>query len=125
MKTWEMIKALTENPTLVFVSQDGYKVFIDSDNGCLRHVRSNNTESFGSASNIRLVDCGVKPDEWELVPQEVTWQEAIQAWLDGRSIRVELNSTTKKQPPIYRLGCLLDGNGFEKRELRDGKWFIE
>lgn len=30
-------------------------------------------------------------DEWEEVPQEVTWQEAIEAWVNGSCVKSVLN----------------------------------
>jgi hypothetical protein len=65
--------------------------------------------------------------DWELVPQEVTWQEALQVWVGGKTITCDLSDAT------YRFT-----NGSDFRQFRDetentlckiqlinGKWFVE
>ena len=55
--------------------------------------------------------------DWELVPQEIPWQEALEQWVKGKSVIRELNGTT----------CLFTKDncfGVSRKELINGKWFL-
>jgi len=81
LKTWEMIKALTENPKLKFKSEDGHIASIFRTNFQLEY-RNHNSNAGG---NIRLLtEGGFKADEWELVPQPVSFTEAVKAAIEGK-----------------------------------------
>jgi len=54
---------------------------------------------------------------WELVPKEIPWQEALGRWVKGESVIRELNGTT----------CLFTKDncfGVSRKELINGKWFL-
>lgn len=59
-------------------------------------------------------------DEWQLVRQPVTWQEAIQAWADGRVVSVYVpegfESATRKKST---------GSVITKYEILKGRWYLE
>ena len=86
MKYWEVVKRLTENPALSGVAVIGstrYELYVD-DSRTLQSATHYlelgiNGTSLGKAVNIDF-------DGWEIVRQPVTWQEAIQAWADGKKI---------------------------------------
>lgn len=92
MKYWEVVKELTEDPTKKFEAKlssrwtlrmsvntaissyfrfdifyDGKLIDQSSDRGAFN-------------GNVSL------DDEWQLVRQPVTWQEAIRAWAEGKTI---------------------------------------
>jgi hypothetical protein len=81
LKTWEMIKALTDNPKLKFKSEDG---FIASTREKILRLKYADRSS-GVDGNIRLLTEGAfKADEWELVPQSITFTEAVKAAIEGK-----------------------------------------
>jgi len=62
--------------------------------------------------------------EWELVPKEVTWQEAISAWLDGKKVHYVINNNKVYLVDSFYLR--VDGaRPISKDELSKCKWFIE
>jgi len=73
--------------------------------------------------------CGTEnysADEWELVPQEVPWQEAVQAWIEGKTI----TGVYKKSKHVYRSNGIYarfednEDMPLNKIELTHGKWYI-
>jgi len=64
---------------------------------------------------------------WELLPQEVTWQEAIQAWLvDRKEFYVEVDDEKYTQRVTFKLGAFIAGkDGFDRRCFERGKWYIK
>ena len=85
MKLWEVIKALTEDPTKKFeLSDRGIRERIGSDGSYLCYsMISQGMVSDGAALEDNV---DVNNNNWQLVRQPVTWQEAIQAWADGKKI---------------------------------------
>jgi len=115
MKTGEMYTYVLNNPEARFHR-------LNMNNASYGFV--NGTLVYGETKIATEVP---RPDEdWELVPQEVTWQEAIQGWLDGKSFYIELGGTRYTQSRGSRLGCFNNNllNGFGGGLFREGKWFI-
>ncbi len=119
MKTWEVYKYALENPKarfkkatseLIYFFKNGEPTFIDK---------------YGTTSSsydlIQLND-----HEWEIVEEPVSWQEAMQAWIEDKNIRIEYGGETYKQSHANKLGCF-KGNekGFPHSFFRTGKWYIE
>ncbi|TGE35916.1 hypothetical protein E4K67_22635 [Desulfosporosinus fructosivorans] len=105
MKTWEMIKELTENPKLKFKRLCDSRIFYCGNSGYLYREPG--------MSEVIGID-----EDWELISQEVTWQEAIQAWVDGKTVRC------KKDREIIYFGSWPDFIA-DKTNFTDGKWYIE
>ena len=61
-------------------------------------------------------------DDWELLPTEVTWQEAIQAWANGEKVHYVFNNT-KVYLDAYFLRTT-DIRSISRDEILKGKWFI-
>lgn len=126
MKTWEMIKALTENPKLKF-NNGIHKVKIsDITNRIVWDYADEKEDPFimfsnapGAIDNLHI--------EWELIPQEVTWQEAIQAWVDGREVYFTLNGSVRLylDDCSHYLRTLAQCRPISKDEILKGKWYIE
>jgi len=129
MKTWEMIKALAENPNLKF--ENGTHVVKISDiTGRVVWDRKDGEEPFviyshapGNVDNLHI--------EWELVLKEVTWQEAIQARLNGEGFYIEYDGHKYVQKNYRRIGVLESDNekeeilnGFYGEMFKRGKWYI-
>ena len=133
MKYWEVIKSLTENPALSGVAEIDsirYELYVD-DSGTLQSATHNlklgtNGTSIGKAGNIDF-------DGWEIVRQPVTWQEAIQAWADGKKVAWEEDAdrrvfdrnnrwlTLKHQAQMIDQ----DGDAVTVRMISGGKWYVE
>jgi len=74
LKTWEMIKKLTENPNKIFKLVNNGEVldFADTDDNNYLIL------------NIETLQNGT----WEEVREPVSWKEAIEAWFNGKTIRI-------------------------------------
>jgi len=127
MKTGEMITALTNDREAKFKCIDGclvdpnrdFVIGCDKDGYIKFFERGKFREAFFDIHN--------KLDwDWELIPQEVTWQEGIQGWLDGKSILIKHDGSEYTQSSGSRLGCFMNNpfSGFGGGLFRDGKWFI-
>ena len=89
MKLWEVIKTLTEDPTKKFeISDEGSRERIGSDGNHLWYSKTDNGISSSGAVLEDNVD--LNNNNWQLVRQPVTWQEAIQAWVAGRIVSVKV-----------------------------------
>ena len=134
MKTWEMIKLLTENHNLNFKNVRCGGIVGYNEKGSLSWNRD-----IGENEKMFTIHCvkgnaeanGNWNDDWELIAQEVTWQEAIQAWLNNKSIRIEVADKEGNGKSLYyqkwtnRLGCMGVTEGFNKDLFVRGKWYIE
>lgn len=127
MKTWEVIKNLSQNNDKIFKNE-----MYPNENITLSYEKSKlilkrNVEKI----NLELISLW---DEWEEVKQPVSWQEAIKHYMNNNSdsifsFSIEFEGETFKQRTIYRLGVLHIGDGkkygFEKSMFTEGKWYIE
>ena len=93
MKYWEVIKELTEDPTKKFeakLSSTGGTLRMSVDSGIPRYFKFDvfyNKKLIVQSLNGGAFNGNLALDvDWQLVPQPVTWQEAIQAWADGKKI---------------------------------------
>ena len=92
MKLWEVIKALTEDPTKKFERKDRYKHWVmgtDVVGGAISGstyyfmLDCDGEDSYGDAGKFNG-NLANNEDDWQLVRQPVAWQEAIQAWYEGK-----------------------------------------
>ena len=113
MKTGEMYTYVLANPKAEFTrSRINDVVYKFSEKGVLL-VRA--------ADTFVVSDLPPKPNEdWELVPQEVTWQEAISAWLDGEEVACK----HKGGEAIFLSGGINMALYADKEKLKYGKWYI-
>lgn len=123
MKTWEMIKKLTENPEKEFACNYG------------KAIRLGDKIIWAKTGKIIELDYYTLSAKWEEVKAPVPWQEAIQAWIDGKGFRIEMpNGKIIHQSAIEAFGIQLrteDGD-FNAQEFGImascfivGKWYIE
>ena len=121
MKTWEVYKALLENPKKKFrgkkqrgnPARDG--IYGLDEKGCLCSIRSKDVYGY------------VQPranEEWEEVGEPVPWQEAIQAWIDGETICVECYDSDES-PIEMDIDATGDGFYLMKHMLTKGGWYIK
>ena len=119
MKTGEMITALTNDRNAKLKCTNGCPINLNRDFiiGCDKdgYIKFFEHGEFRDA----FFDIHNKLDwEWELIPQEVTWQGAIQAWLDGKTIKVVEGSEVLI---LKSKECALI---FNKSRFTNGKWYI-
>lgn len=121
MKTWEMIKELTENPKKKFKSLDGYEASV-TEQGLLSLF---NDVKVDIDESILILDKGnFKADDWTEVKQPVSLLEALQAWADGKTITCK--TVGKKFIYTGDCGSLKDEDGASviPDEILNGVWYI-
>lgn len=126
-KTWEMVKAITENPRLKFKGYlyiDNIKtnrpvyVTVNGDNGIVDQLE-----------NEFRID-----EEWELVQQSVPFMEAVKAYAEGKTIECEIEDRKHVYKPNahtqlardygYELKGAVIGLGVSTTEILKGTWYI-
>ena len=127
MKTSEVIEALERNPNKRFECNlfSGFKALMSTRDGyfdlkifnCYGELISQEKKGGAFNENIRV------NKDWQEVKQPVTWQEAIEAWVNGNTISCEFNG----HKSIYSQGYLGDQNTLApiKSEFKEGTWYIE
>ena len=127
MKLWEVIKALTEDPTKKFERKDRYKHWVmgtDVVGGAISGstyyftLDCDGEDSYGEAGNFSG-NFANNEDDWQLVRQPVTWQEAIQAWADGKRVSYKY----PYGPVTYPFQDSDRMMGIEK--IKDAIWYVE
>ena len=119
MKTWEMLKKLTENPKKRFKRADWENLYITADN--FKIICDSNGNRYGIYDVMEDLDGG-----WEELPQEVTWQEAIEGYINGKTIKCIYDGNTYIQGSAYKFGVEIHKrfNGFDRGCFANGKWYI-
>ena len=120
MKLWEVMKKLDENPNKRFKHElgsiigfaDNVLQWLEKDGEiiepfCIRDRRS--------GTGI----CHNTGDDWQEVKQPVTWQEAIQAWADGK--KVSYKYSYNEMMHVFQ-----DSNRMLSIEkIEDAVWYVE
>ena len=126
MKLWEAMKLLEEDPSRKFEYQDNRKKWLLYANvGGLTGLVfyqldcwDNNGELMTGTAFGSLHGNLTTSNNWQLVREPVTWQEAIQAWSVGKRVKV---STIQRDYVFSQI---------EKMEvspmmIQDGIWYVE
>ena len=114
MKTWEMIKMLTENPKLRFKCklESGLYNTVCADNGWFKCEYSYYFNT-----------------EWELIQEPVDFTTAIKAYQNGKTIKCESEKFKNNRYNIVfgEGNVIADNNGYgiSAEEILNGKWYIE
>ena len=136
MKLWEVMRLLEENPTKVYEADmrcgytarmrmdDVYYRFETFDEGMLIGQHRGDG-AFNGNAGLYL--------DWHEVKQPVTWQEAIQAWYEGKKVAWEEDAERRvfdrnKSWPIPKYQSHLldqDGDAVTVRMISGGKWYVE
>ena len=113
MKLWEALKALDENPKKIFKSNEGFgEVTLEYRNG-IKFIGIQKTINGAFLSELRY---------WQEVKQPVPWQEAIEAWANGKRIKYE----NEHGCLTYSGNTLKDELGpLASYQLTTGTWYIE
>lgn len=108
MKLDEALKALDENPKKVF-SCAGMRVTVVSGAYKFTNVNTRKSEFWIGKDN-----------DWQEVKQPVTWQEALEAWANGREITlINVHKELRRITQEVGLLCL------SKEKIINGTWYIE
>lgn len=86
MKTLEMLKKLQENPNLIFADEQDNRIKTNSDGNILMDF------DFGWNEECHLN----MNDEWKLVPQKITANEALDILRNGGNVKVEIEIEGEK-----------------------------
>jgi len=68
------------------------------------------TEAFSYLNELLEID------DWEEVKQPVTWQEALEAWANGKSLKLIINGKSHYLPP--------NNFAIAREDIKEGEWFI-
>jgi hypothetical protein len=127
MKLWEVMKLLEENPTDVYEAKmnESWRVRMTVKDGfggyyyfeVFNSKRLIDQSRGGGAFNGNVA----LSLDWQLVRQPVTWQEAIQAWADGKVVYVE----NKAGGRVYRCGGEGEKMYLLQSEVKNGTWYVE
>ena len=141
MKLWEVMRLLEEDPSRKFEYQDSRKKWIlyadvEGLTGLVFYMLDcwdNNGELMTGTAFGSLHGNLSTSNNWQLVQQPVTWQEAIQAWADCKKVVWEEDMDRRvfdrnKSWPIPKYqNRLLDQDGYAVtvRMISGGKWYVE
>ena len=131
MKLWEVIKELTDDPTKKFERKDQWKHWVmrtDVVGGAISGgtyyfmLDCHGEDIYGDAGGFHG-NLTNNEDDWHLVRQPVTWQEAIQAWEKGNKVTVEFDSVGG---PVKRVKVpFSDTISVSRTEIIKGTWYVE
>ena len=126
MKFWEVLKELTEDPTKRFERKDRYKHWVigtdvvDASVGGETYyfmLDCDGEDSFGDAGGFSG-NIKTNLDDWQLVRQPVTWQEAILEFSKGNKVVVKFNCQEWNLRTLFELPEYLDW------AIIKGKWYV-
>lgn len=114
MKDWEVIKELMADQKKVFTDGNGNCLKF-TDEGLLAWHRLNG--DFSGLYTFHRCD----RTEWELLRRPVTWQEAIQAWVEGKKkVTVSTPFGLESQEVKKSRGSIIT-----EYEITNGTWYVE
>ncbi len=132
MKLWEAMRLLEENPSRKFEYQDVQKKWLlYADAGCYDDRVFYMLDCWDNKGELKT---GHKVgslhgnlstfDNWQPVRQSVwqpvTWQEAIQAWVEGKTVTVStMFGLGSKEVKKSR------GSSITEYEITAGTWYVE
>ena len=140
MKLWEVMRLLEENPKREFEAKlkgSGNRVVMSVDNSIGKFYMFDvykDGSIIGAFGNEGAFNGNVSLDlDWYEVKQPVPWQEAIQAWADGKKVvweedgeRRVFDRNKSWAIPKYQSHLLdQDGDAVTVRMVSGGKWYVE
>ena len=126
MKLWEAMRLLEEDPAKVCEANQqckGLTVRMRVDAGFAKYFK------FEVFNGARLIDQSLGGGafngnvaldlDWQLVRQPVTWQEAIQAWADGKKVsyKYSYNEVMYEFQDSNRMLSI--------EKIKDAAWYVE
>lgn len=115
-KTWEVVKILMDNPRLRFEAKINKKksnMWIDTDGDLAMDVVK-------TAPDYPITDNEWLNAEWQLIETPVTWQEALQAWAEEKTVICKFNDINEEY--------ICFSNDYDthltRYQILYGQWFI-
>lgn len=115
-KTWEVVKILMENPRLRFEAKINKKksnMWIDTEGDLVMDVVE-------TAPDYSITDNEWLNAEWQLIETPVTWQEALQAWAEEKTVICKFNDINEEY--------ICFSNDYDthltRYQILYGQWFI-
>ena len=102
MELWEAMKELGENPNKVFKNRYGVKL-----------TAKNGWASIDGRTTFPMEDV------WEEVKQPVPWQEAIQAWVDGKKVSYSYMGYDKRF--LFENSNIM----MSVERIKNAEWYVE
>lgn len=121
MKTWEVVKALTDNPKLEFKRVSDGVMYMTGEKIHLGVIVDTYLRGGKSAESPLL------SDEWELVPQLVSFMDAVKAYSEGKTVESKQSCYTRTYNPHITLNSWMrdqNGNGLSCSEILQSTWYI-
>jgi len=117
-KTWEVVKILMDNPRLRFEAKINKKksnMWIDTEGDLVMDVVE-------TAPDYSITDNEWLNAEWHLVETPITWQEALQAWAEGKTVICKLNDINEEYSEL----CFSNNHDtpLTRYQILYGQWFI-
>lgn len=121
MKTWEVMRLLEENPNRVYearLARNPWVVRVRVETGCYKFTGHDAND--GDQILQPLVEERMTLDlDWHEVKQPVTWQEAVEAWADGKKVSYSyVDSDLGYVFEDYNATLTTDN-------LKNAKWYVE
>lgn len=119
-KTSEMIAMLEKNPNLRFKARN----WADASVITFLDKRLSIVDSWNGNRLLdeTVLDCFRLHYDWQLVRTPVTWQEALQAWVDGKTVKCYYPENEKGIiSKTFYPSCI----GPTREALLTGTWYIE
>ena len=131
MNTLEMLKELTENPSKskIFEATNKYgnrhQMLKDRAGYFELTIFDKDGNQFSSDVPAGGFDGNIHQDyNWKEVPQEVTWQEAIEAWVGWKTILCAHADFSKTFSSDRKYLRDQGENTISKKDIEKGKWYI-
>ena len=123
MKTWEVLKNLDEDVTKKYRRfGDGLEIGLEIGLGSQPEMYYRWESGHTHLSPL---------DRWEEVPQEVTWQEALEAWANGKTVKCIARGYDNVYQKYDAINDCDDsflveenGNPVDAYEILEGRWYI-
>lgn len=126
-KTWEVIKMLSENPNLRFKKSESYGEISDYLYVLCGYIRFERIDGNGGRVSKQISGGQFEgnvsiENTWQLVETPVTWQEALQAWAEEKTVICKFNDINEEYSEI----CF--SNDYDthltRYQILYGQWFI-
>ena len=125
MEYWEVVKELKEDAKKKFeakLESTDWTVRMSVDTGFSRYFKFavfNGARLIDQSHNGGTFNGNVALDlDWQLVRQPVPWQEAIQAWVEGKRVTLELDR-------LEYAFCGFSDQANTRRAINSGTWYVE
>ena len=126
MKLWEAMKLLEEDPTDVYeakITPMGFTLRMSVSTGKSRYFKFDvfyGEKLIEQSSDMVAFNRDVAMNlDWQPVRQPVPWQEAIEAWADGKEVSYSYTDSD------LRYGFEDSNTMMRPEKIKNAKWYVE